>query len=86
MPRFVEDVDRDGEQQRTVRERRQDLEPVGAEGAVRRRDALGEPRGPSGLPAAGTGFRGEVILVNERVSVDSTRIDASSTELTVDAE
>ena len=25
---------------------------------------LGEPRGPSGLPAAGTGFRGEVILVN----------------------
>ena len=51
-----------------------------------RRDALGEPRGPSGLPAAGTGFRGEVILVNERVSVDSTQIDASSTELTVDAE
>ena len=51
-----------------------------------RRDALGEPRGPSGLPAAGTGFRGELILVNERVSVDSTKIDASSTELTVDAE
>ena len=51
-----------------------------------RRDALGEPRGPSGLPAAGTGFRGEGILVNERVSVDSTQIDASSTQVTVDAE
>ena len=51
-----------------------------------RRDALGEPRGPSGLPAAGTGFKGEVILVNERVSADSTKVDASSTELTVDAE
>lgn len=51
-----------------------------------RRDALGEPRGPSGLPAAGTGFKGEVILVNERVSADSTRVDAANANLTVDSE
>jgi hypothetical protein len=51
-----------------------------------RRDALGEPRGPSGLPAAGTGFRGEVILVNGPPTADSTRVDAANANLTVDAE
>ena len=51
-----------------------------------RRDALGEPRGPSGRPAAGTGFKGEVILVNDPPTADSTRVDASNANLTVDAE